>query len=216
MHLVLAQAADAAATVAAEVPTDAKSIIMYVVGTLIVMAGGWITKKVNDLAGARADKLREEAGAEGIGRVEKLRKLVEAMALDIVASLNESQLPVLAKMIRDGKLKTKAEVKAFLRSLGATAKAQLIQGMGDAGYDILDELGDTTINWIIRKTVDKASPVVGETARTMLEGGWEVVLDKGKTWLDSKETPDAVTSKPIEPADDDELDDDGLGLPPAA
>lgn len=204
--------AEAVAPVIPAAPTDTTSIIMYVVGTLVMMAGGWLTKKVNDLLGARADKLREEAKVDGISRVERLRYLTEAMALDIVASLNESQLPVVAKLIRDGKLKKKSQVKEFLYGLKDTAKAELIQGMGDAGYDIIDELGDSGINWIIRKIVDKTSPIVGETAKTLLEGGWKVVLDKGKDWLDSEETPKDVSSTELEKESDDELEDDGLGL----
>jgi hypothetical protein len=215
---LLAQAAVEAAPAAEAVP-----VWMMIVGTIMTVVAGFVTKWVNKLTNAKADKLEAEAAVAGISKKEKYIKLAEAAVLRIVASLNAKELPKIAKLIRDGQLKTKAGVKKYLRGMGSTAKVELIAAMSGKGIDVLDELGDATIDHIIRKTVDDKSPVMGETARTLLQGGWKVILDQGKTWLKSPESGTAVTGdaksgedkmadkegKPVADADDEVDADDG-------
>lgn len=142
-----------------------------------------------------SEKARAEADSSNQGAKETLLFRVKAIAADLAANIAEQRFPVLAAKLATTRLSV-VEIKAEMKTWGIDLRTKLVEYFKREGIDLLETVGDSMLDEVVRWAADKVSPFPGkDTAVTLLQDEWTNRLAKFGTdwvrskWLDQKEQP---------------------------
>lgn len=134
-----------------------------------------------------SEKARAEADSSNQGAKETLLFRVKAIAADLAANIAEQRFPVLAAKLATTRLSV-VEIKAEMKTWGIDLRTKLVEYFKREGIDLLETVGDSMLDEVVRWAADKVSPFPGkDTAVTLLQDEWTNRLAKfGTDWVRSK------------------------------
>jgi len=174
-----------AAEVATEAPAipstgnwilDMAAVIATVLGTIIT---GWLTKFLSSKSAEARQKLEDST----LTALERIRYETEAIIYDVVGNINQKHLPVLIRAVAEKKIDSIDDLKSKLKGLGDEALQEVLDIAAERGIDVVDKLGRKWVIAKIRAVVDEKSPFLGDTAESLLNGGADLLVNKGTEWL---------------------------------
>ena len=171
------------------VSKDAKSVFMEAVFSLlatliVVFLIPYLRSKAKHAAEeARVAKI--EAEENHVARKAFIVARLREFMLDAAASIAEREFPLIADRIKHGQLASVEKVKSELHKLGVKLRDAAIEHFRTQGINLIEEIGDETLDWMIQSVANKVSPFPGrDTARTFLiEGVSDWIIDHGVAWV---------------------------------
>lgn len=169
--------------------------ILSTIVTLFVVP--WLRAKKKE-----ADAVAKRADIDARGRLfARLKGFIFRRA----DALAQRELPEIAKKVRDGRLKTRTDIKVELSKLGGDLFDEAKKYFLNQHIDLAKEVGDDALDKLIRTAADYVNPFPGkETAAMLLEAKVsDMLIERGVVWLRRKADELDLTQATQEPASAD-------------
>lgn len=171
-------AADAVTTVGG-VSVGWSDVIQAVVALIMTIITAYLIPYLK----AKAMQARVRVAASAQEASASLWLELRAFLFDGAAAIVERQFLKIAEDVKDGELKTPADVKRRLYVLGQRLRADALQYFNVRGVDLLRVIGNEALDRLIEQASNKVSPFPGkDTAKAFLQDTVaDAIIDYGVT-----------------------------------
>jgi len=167
------------ADVGAAIAGEGDSTWRTILGTVIVILGGMLTKWLRKSALSKAKSYEEQAKNAGQDTKQRIVARAKAYIWRRAAEIQEYELPELAAAVVRRQISAD-QLKRRLRALGDRLVDETVEYFDRQDIDIVAEFGKAQIMSWIRSAVDEISVFQKwPTAKILVEGGAEAILAVG-------------------------------------
>lgn len=168
------------AVVAAAQQSSWQQMLLTIFSIAAIALGTIVTTYTTKFLKAKADEARAKLNDTNLDTVSKIKAELESIVYDVVSNINEKEFQKLVLQVANKELDSADAIKARLKELGNTALSEVIKIASDRGIDVVATVGKDWLITKIRSIVDEKSPIVGDTAEGLLNGGANWLVEKGK------------------------------------
>lgn len=174
-----------AAEAAAEAPAVpvTGNLLLDIVAVIATVLGGFVTVWVSKFLSAKSAEAAKKLEDTSLSALERIRYQVESIIYEVVGNINEKHLPVLITAVAKKEITSVDDLKARLKALGDEALSEVVDIAQERGIDVIATLGKKWLVTKIRSVVDERSPFLGDTAESLINGGADILINKGTEWL---------------------------------
>lgn len=178
-----------AGLIAAEVATDVPAVpvtgnwIVDIAAVVAMVLGTILTKWLTSFLTAKRDEAKKRLEDTTLSSLERIRYEAEAIIYEVVGNINQKHLPVLIAAVAAKKITSVDDLKSRLKALGDEALSEVVEIAKERGIDVIAVLGKKWLVTKIRSVVDEKSPFLGDTAESLINGGADLLVNKGTEWL---------------------------------